>query len=313
MSNVASAIGGQRAPVVERGLPGGPRRRVRPALQVPERHVVRRHQPGPGAGLDGHVADGQAPRHGQRADGRAAVLEHVALAAAGADLGDDGQDQVLGRYAIGQRAVHRDRHRLGPDLRQRLGGQHVLHLAGADAEGQRAERAVGRGMRVAAHDRQARLGQPELRADDVHDALVGVAHRVQPDAELRAVLPQRLDLGAGHRVGEWAARAVEGGWGGGRDAGTGDPGGRHVVVFGGDGQVGAPHLAAGRPQPVERLRAGHLVQQVKVDIEQVGLALRAAHHVGVPDFLGERTAHHALSLQVASRIPRRQYSVHEQL
>ena len=41
--------------------------------------------------------------------------------------------------------------------------------------------------RVAADDGHARLGEPELRADDVHDALLGVAQRVQPDAELRAV------------------------------------------------------------------------------------------------------------------------------
>jgi hypothetical protein len=89
------------------------------------------------------------------------------------------------------------------------------------------------------------------------------------------------------------------------------------VVLGGDGQVGTAHLAVGRAQPVERLRAGDLVQEVKVDVEQIGLALCAAHHVGVPDFLGERTVrttgHHALSLPLASRIPRRQYSVHEQL
>ena len=71
------------------------------------------------------------------------------------------------------------------------------------------------------------------------------------------------------------------------------------------------------PQPVEGLRAGHLVDQVEVDIEQVGLAFRAAHHVGIPDFPGERSVrtsgHHAPSLPLASRIPRRQYSEHEQL
>ena len=44
-----------------------------------------------------------------------------------------------------------------------------------------------RGVRVAADDRHARLGQPELRADDVHDALLDVAERVQADAELLGV------------------------------------------------------------------------------------------------------------------------------
>ena len=75
-------------------------------------------------------------------------------------------------------------------LQQALRRQHVRHLAGADAERQRAERAVGAGVAVAADDRHARLGQPQLRPDDVHDALPLVAQRVQLDAELGAVLLQ---------------------------------------------------------------------------------------------------------------------------
>ena len=52
-------------------------------------------------------------------------------------------------------------------------GEDHLDLARADAEGKRAERAVGRRVRVAAHDRHARLGQAQLRTDDVDDALAG--------------------------------------------------------------------------------------------------------------------------------------------
>ena len=58
-----------------------------------------------------------------------------------------------------QLAVDRDRHRLRPHLRQRLRRQHVLDFAGADAERQRAECAVGRGVAVAADDRHPRQGQ----------------------------------------------------------------------------------------------------------------------------------------------------------
>jgi hypothetical protein len=72
----------------------------------------------------------------------------------------------------------------------------VLDLGGADTERDRAERAVGRGVRVAANDGHARLGQPELRTDDVHDPLLDVAERVQPDPELGGVGAQRVDLGA---------------------------------------------------------------------------------------------------------------------
>ena len=81
--------------------------------------------------------------------------------------------------------------------------------------------------------------RPELRADDVDDALLDVAERVQAYAELLGVAAQRLDLGAGHRVGDRLV-PVEG---------------RDVVVLGREGQVGTAYGAAGEPQPVEGLRA----------------------------------------------------------
>src|SRR5690606_36177583 len=159
-----------------------------------------------------------------------------------------------------------------------LGGQHVLDLAGADAERDAAERAVGGGVGVAADDGHARLGQAELRADDVDHALAGVAHRVQADAELSAVLAQGLDLRLGHRVGDRAEH------------------GRDVVVLGGDGELGPSHLAAGEPEPVERLGAGDLVDEVQVDVEQVGLAVGTAHDVLLPDLLRKCAAHDLLLL-----------------
>ena len=90
--------------------------------------------------------------------------------------------------------VDRHAHPLRPRLRQRLGRQNVLDLAGADAEGQRPERAVGRGVAVAAHDRHARQGAALLGSDDVDDSLPGIAHREVDDAELLGVLAQHLDL-----------------------------------------------------------------------------------------------------------------------
>ena len=124
-------------------------------------------------------------------------------------------------------------HPLRTALGQRLGGEHVLDLARADAEGERAERAVGGRVRVAADDGHARQGAALLRADDVDDALVGVAHREVRDAELGGVLAQHLDLPGGDRVGD---RLV-------------DVGGRDVVVLGGDGEVGAADLAPDSRRP----------------------------------------------------------------
>ena len=138
----------------------------------------------------------------------AAVLDDRADAAADAERPDDAEHQVLGGAAGRQVAVDGDRHGLRLDLAQRLGGQHVLDLGGADAERQRAERAVGGGVAVAADDRHARLGEPELRADHVHDALVDAAERVQRDRRGSAQLRlEPRDLLRGQRVGDRLVQA----------------------------------------------------------------------------------------------------------
>ena len=117
---------------------------------------------------------------------------------------------------------------------------------------------------------------PSCGPDLVDDALVGVAERVEADAELGGVVAQRLDLGAAGHVGD---RLV-------------DVERRGVVVLGRDREVGAAHLAAGEPQALERLRAGHLVHEVQVDVEQVGRAVGATpHDVRVPDLLRQRAGH----------------------
>ena len=136
---------------------------------------------------------------------------------------------------------------------------------------ERAERAVGRRVAVAAHDRHPRLGEPELGADHVHDALARRAHRVEADAELGAVRREHLHLLRRDRVGD---RLV-------------DVGGGHVVVHRGDGEVGPAHGAPGQAQPVERLGRRDLVDQVEVDVEEVGLALAVMDDVALPHLLAQ--------------------------
>ena len=101
------------------------------------------------------------------------------------------------------------RQRLGLALQQALRGQHVADLGGADAEGQRAEGAVGGGVAVAADDGHAGLGPAQFGRHHVHDAAVGRIPARQRDAEFAAVALEFLDLGAGGRVGVGAA-AVRG-------------------------------------------------------------------------------------------------------
>ena len=276
-------VGDQRAPVRDGGVPVGALGRLGPALEVVERGLVGSDQAGLGAPLDAHVADRHARLHRERLDGRAAVLHDVPLAAAGAGVGDQAEDEVLGGDVVGQRAGDGDRHRLRAGLRQRLRGEHVLDLGGADAEREGAERAVRGGVGVAADDRHAGLGEPELRADDVDDALLDVAERVQTDAVLGGVATQRLDLRAADGVLDRLVPVERG----------------DVVVLGGEGQVGTAYGAPGQSQAVEGLRGRHLVEEVEIDVEEVRLTASrgsGSHQVLVPDLLGQGPAHDSSSL-----------------
>ena len=59
-------------------------------------------------------------------------------------------------------------------LFQRLGGQYVFNLRGADTKGQRTECTVSSGMRVTANDSHARQGHALFWPDNVHNSLIGM-------------------------------------------------------------------------------------------------------------------------------------------
>ncbi len=264
-------VGAQRLPVFHGHVPGLAFRRARLVLDIGERGLVGCDQAGAGAAFDRHVADRHAPFHRQRADRLAGIFDDMTGAAGRADLADNGQNDVLGGDAVGQLPVDAHQHVLGLVLDQRLGGEHVLDLGGADAVRQRAEGAVGRGVTVAAHDRHAGQGETLFGADDVDDALAQIDLVVIIDAEIGGVLGQRLDLDAAFRIGD-AVRAV---------------GGRHVVIDDGERLFGMADLATGQSQALEGLRAGHLVNQMAVDIEKAGTVVLTVDQVVVEDFVVE--------------------------
>ena len=179
---------------------------------------------------------------------------------------------------VRQLAVDAHQHVLGLALDQRLGGEHVLDLGGADAVRQRAEGAMRRGVAVAADDGHAGQREALLGPDDVDDALAAVVLRIIFDAEIGGVLGQRLDLDAAFLVldAELAVRR-----------------GRHVVVDDGQRLFRMPDLAAGQAQAFEGLRAGHLVDEMAVDVEQAGAVVLAVDDVVVEDLVveGARCAH----------------------
>jgi hypothetical protein len=85
------------------------------------------------------------------------------------------------------------------------------------------------GVAIAADDGEARLGDAELGADDVHDALISAVHVEEAHAGLRAVAHQGFELAArvGIEDGEQAILRRDG------------------MVHDGEGQLGATNFATG--------------------------------------------------------------------
>jgi hypothetical protein len=60
------------------------------------------------------------------------------------------------------------------------------------------------------------------------------------------------------------------------------------VVHRGDREVRAANATAGEPEGFERLRAGHLVDEMQIDVEEIRLAGRPMDDVALPDLFRQR-------------------------
>ena len=134
--------------------------------------------------------------------------------------------------------------------------------------------------RIAANDGHARQRGALLGADDVDDALAHVRHFELRDVESLAVLVQRhhLRLGDGVFDAGDAGGAVDGG---------------HIVIRRRQIRAAPPRLAAGQPQPFERLRRGDLVQQVPIDVQDRHAVAPLGDGMRVPDLVVDGAARHA--------------------
>ena len=157
----------------------------------------------------------------------------------------------------------------------------MLYFGSADAVRQSAKRAVGGGVRVAAHHRHARQGGALFRPHYMHNALADVFKRkISQCAEGFDVLIQCVYLQLGNRVFNAFVPMVGGG----------------IVVGGGHHAVDAPQLAPGQLQPFKCLRAGDFVYQVAVDVEQGGAVGLFADNVAVPKFVVKGLCAHGFGL-----------------
>ena len=190
-----------------------------------------------------------------------------------ADFRDDGEDHVFAADAGLERAVDDDAQRLRLLLPQALRREDLLQLRCADAERERAERAVRRGVRVAAGDREARLRDAELGPDDVHDALARIVDAEVQDVVLARVVLEELDHAADLRVGDARDAALA-------------PDGRHVMIRGGESLARLAHLAAFLRERAERVERA-FVHEIAVDVEQ-RFAFALHDHVLAPDLVTSR-------------------------
>ncbi len=268
----------QLPPSRRRPLPQLALRRERPALDVFDGGLVRRHHTRPSARLDRHIADRHAAFHAQRPDGGTAEFDRVTRAAGGADVADDRQHDVFGGHARPELPVHPNQHGFGFFLDQALGRHHMLDLGSADAEGQRGQGAVGGGVRIAAHDGHAGQRRALLRADHMHDAAPTVADGKIPQIQRAGVGVQRLDLEAGDGIGDGGESGI----------------GRGVVIGHRHHRIPPPRLAPGQLQPLERLRRGDFVDQMTVDVKQRGAVGIGPHQMAVPKLVVKRLTGHCL-------------------
>ena len=264
-------IGMQETPIFDGGFELLAAGNERAALHVGEGGVIGGDHAGARATFDGHIANGHAAVHGKGMDGFAVVFNDVAGAAADADFADDGEDEVFGGDAARAFAVDKNVHGFGFALHQALRGHNVLDFAGADAEGERAECAVRGSMTVAADEGLAGLGEAELGADDVNDALVAAIHVDEWDAEFAAVAREGFELEARVGVEDWESAI----------------GGEDGVVHHGESEIGAAKLAAFGLESGEALRGSGFVDEVAVDIDDGRLAWLLVDEMGVPNFLVE--------------------------
>ena len=81
-------------------------------------------------------------------------------------------------------------------------------------------------MTIAAHNREARLGKPQLRSDHVDDAALGTVHAIQWYTEFSCVDLHLLDLRGSHCVGNRQGAVMR--W--------------DRMIHGGDGFIGTAYL-----------------------------------------------------------------------
>ena len=178
----------------------------------------------------------------------------MADAAGGADLADDGEDNVLGGDAVRQLAVHRHAHVLG-STGSASASPARARLPGANAIGKRAERTVGRGMAVAANERRSQASRDPARVRRC--GRCPAAGRTRRNIRARKISRSPPDRRSAPRSPS-------------RGLGLRPVGGQDIVIDHQQRLLGRVHLAAGKTQPLEKACGLGFMDQMPVNVEAKG-------------------------------------------
>ena len=187
------------------------------------------------------------------------------------NLPDDGQRQVFGGHSGSQCSLDADVHGFGSLLQQALGGQHMLHLAGADAKGQGSQRTMRGGVRISTHDRHSWQRQSLLWPDDMYNALASVCYIIKSETKFSGVLLHRgqaLKAIFIHNIQHTPA------WDGG-----------HIMIKHADSSIGPMHRATSKSQTSKSLWGSHLVYEMSIDVQNGGFSRDITYNVCFPDLL----------------------------
>ena len=211
------------------------------------------------------------PSMREAADGGAGIFDGMPDGPRGADLGDDGEDDVLGEDALGEPPSTAILSVLGFCCQSDWVASTCPTSEAPMPKASAPSAPWVEVWRIAAHQGEARLGQALLGTDDVDDALARVAQVEDGHPVLGRVERDQLDhaarLGIGDRRDVAACR-------------------RHVMVRCSEGALGPAQLETPLGQDLEGM-ARAVVDQVAVDVEERLPVVALDDLVALPDLLEE--------------------------
>ena len=149
----------------------------------------------------------------------------------------------------------------------------MRQFARPDAEGQRAQPAMGAGMAVAAHDQAPGKAKAKFGSDDVDDALTGLVDVEHPDAASGGFGPQAGQQFLSDLAGAGPAARR-----------------RDRMVRRRKRQFRIMDRKTPTLEVEQAARAAEIMQQMTIDVQKIGIIADMGNDVLVPDFGQQRAA-----------------------